>query len=133
MKIGDLAKAIGCDVQTVRHYEKQGLLPQPARSASGYRLYQAEDAERLRFIRRCRELGMSLPEIGVLLHYRDEPDAACGEVNAIVDHHLAGIDVKIAVLLGLREALAALRTQCAESRVAKDCGILNALERVAEG
>lgn len=133
MKIGDLAKAIGCDVQTVRHYEKEGLLPQPVRSESGYRLYQAADAERLRFIRRCRELGMSLPEVRVLLRYRDQPDAACGEVNSILDHHLAGIDEKIAVLLGLREALAALRTQCAASRIAKDCGILNALERVAGG
>ncbi len=133
MKIGDLAKDIGCDVQTIRHYEKEGLLLPPARSANGYRRYQAADAERLRFIRRCRELGMSLPEVRVLLRYRDQPDAVCGEVNAILDHHLAGIDEKIAVLFDLREALAALRTQCAESRVAKDCGILNALGHVAGG
>lgn len=132
MKIGDLAKAIGCDVQTVRHYEKEGLLPQPARSGSGYRLYRAEDAERLRFIRRCRELGMSLPEIRTLLGYRDDPDAACGEVNAIVDRHLAGIDERIAALIDLRSVLAGLRTQCAEARIARDCGILNALKRVAQ-
>lgn len=128
MRIGELAKMAACDVQTVRYYEKEGLLPAPPRGAGGYRQYRTEDGERLRFVRRCRELGMSLREVRVLLDFRDQPEQACGEVNSIIDRHVAQIECQMKALSDLRASLANLRQQCGDSRQAKDCGILLMLD-----
>ena len=82
IRIGELAQRTGCEVVTVRFYEKEGLLPAPARSSGNYRLYSEAHIERLQFIRHCRSLDMSLGEIRALLGLRDKPLRDCGEVTA---------------------------------------------------
>ena len=92
LTIGHLAKQAGVNLETVRYYERRGLLPRPPRSASGYRLFPAEAARRLRFIRRAQELGFSLREISELLTLRVDPDTTCGEVKQRADDKIADIE-----------------------------------------
>lgn len=129
MKIGELARRTGCQVETIRYYEREGLLPEPARSAGNYRLYGEAHAERLGFIRHCRALDMTLGEIRALLDYHDHPERPCTEVNALVDEHLAHVAARIAQLLELERALVALRARCNGEDAASHCGILEALAR----
>ena len=88
MKIGELAKLTDCQVETIRYYEKEGLLPPPARSDGNYRLYTQAHTERLVFIRNCRSLDMTLEEIRSLLGLRDSPQDQCESVNALIDEHI---------------------------------------------
>src|SRR3546814_16484795 len=88
MKIGELAKRTESTVETIRYYEKEGLLPEPSRSDGNYRLYGEEHIERLRFIRHCRTLVMALDEVRTLLRYRDTPTEECGDVHALLDEHI---------------------------------------------
>ena len=84
VKIGELAKMTGCQVVTIRYYEKEGLLKRPERTERNYRLYGEEDMARLRFIRHCRQHGMSLDEIRTLLVYSDHPTGSCEWINALI-------------------------------------------------
>ncbi|TFW07155.1 Cd(II)/Pb(II)-responsive transcriptional regulator [Oxalobacteraceae bacterium OM1] len=127
MKIGDLAKRTGCQVETVRYYEKEGLLPPPGRSEGNYRLYDGAHVERLQFIRHCRSLDMTLDEIRSLLHFRDAPDENCGAVNLILDRHIGHVVQRIAELEALKEQLVTLRSQCRTTDAARDCRILQEL------
>lgn len=127
MKIGDLAHATGTPVETIRYYEREGLLPAPARSAANYRLYDARHQERLQFIRHCRSLDMSLDEVRVLLRVRDEPGADCGDVNALLDAHIGHVSQRIRELRALEKHLKALRQTCGAERPAEQCGILQGL------
>ncbi|PLC52183.1 Cd(II)/Pb(II)-responsive transcriptional regulator [Pollutimonas nitritireducens] len=127
MKIGDLAKAATCSTETIRFYEREGLLPAPDRSDSNYRTYRAEHVERLRFIRNCRKLDMAHDEIRSLLSYIDQPHDNCGPVNHLLDEHIVHVDVRIAELQRLRGQLLRLREQCASAQPVEDCGILNGL------
>lgn len=88
MRIGELAQASLCSVETVRYYEREGLLPPPARSSGNYRLYGPGHVERLRFIRHCRSLDMSHDEMRALLAFRDSPHKGCDELNALLDEHI---------------------------------------------
>ncbi len=130
LKIGDLARQTGCPVETIRYYERDGLLPMPARSEGNYRLYDDKHVERLSFIRRCRSLDMALDEIRVLLRFRDAPDENCETVNELLDAHIGHVVARIDELKRLEKQLGALRRQCCESRPARDCGILNELSQV---
>lgn len=127
LKIGELARQTGCPVETIRYYEREGLLPAPGRSAGNYRLYGDRHVERLSFIRRCRSLDMTLDEVRVLLHFHDAPDENCETVNALLDTHIGHVAARIEELRQLEEQLRDLRRQCGESRQARDCGILNKL------
>lgn len=127
IKIGELAKRTGCEVVTIRYYEKEGLLPEPARSDGNFRLYGAAHVERLRFIRHCRSLDMSLSEIRTLLGLRDSPTRDCGEVNALLDAHIQQVEVRMEVLLQLKRHLLALRETCSGARPVEACGILQGL------
>jgi Cd(II)/Pb(II)-responsive transcriptional regulator len=131
VKIGELAKQGGCDVETVRYYEKAGLLPEPARSDAGYRLYQFEHLERLQFIRHCRSLQMRLADIRVLLNFKEQPTIECQGVNDLVDHHIELIRVQMQTLQSLEQQLMKLRYQCEEPHLVKECGILQNLNDVA--
>ncbi len=91
MRIGQLARLIGIDTQTIRFYEQQGLLPPPDRQANGYRVYTEKHGERLAFIRRCRILNLSLPEIHALQSYQDDPRQPCTAVNALLDDHISNL------------------------------------------
>lgn len=132
MAIGALARATGAKVETIRWYEKVGLLPPPARSAGNYRSYGAPHLARLSFIRRARELGFSLDQVRALLGLAGQPDLPCGAVDAIAREHLAEIDRKIADLQALRGELGSLIDQCGCGTVS-DCRIVEALAPVREG
>ena len=127
MKIGELAAAAGCDVQTVRYYERSGLLPPPARTSSNYRAYGPGHVERLRFIRQCRALDMGLAEIRQLLSFLDAPDENCRQVNEVLDEHIGHVQTRIEELVSLEGQLKALRRQCRQIQSVKECGILGAL------
>ena len=127
LKIGDLARRTGCQVVTIRYYEREGLLPAPARSAGNFRLYDQMHVERLSFIRHCRSLDMNLDEIRTLLKFRDLPAADCGEVNALLDEHIRHVSERIEELTLLRRQLETLRSRCAAADRAEHCGILKGL------
>ncbi|SDU15489.1 Cd(II)/Pb(II)-responsive transcriptional regulator [Halopseudomonas salegens] len=127
MKIGELARLTDCQVETIRYYENEGLLPAPARSESNYRLYSREHLERLTFIRNCRTLDMTLNEIRRLLALMDNPEENCEGVNSLVDEHIRHVQVRMASLLVLEQQLLDLRHRCASGRGVDECGILQRL------
>lgn len=123
MKIGELAAQAGCDVQTVRFYEREGLLDEPEREASGYRRYAERHLERLLFIRHCRSLDIPLPEVRELLAFAALPEQSCAQVNALLDDHIARVQQRLAALRTLHEQLVALRGRC-DGDPARSCAIL---------
>jgi len=127
MKIGDLAQATLCPVETVRYYEREGLLPAPARSSGNYRIYGPHHVERLRFIRHCRTLDMTHDEIRTLLVFRDGPEQRCDEVNALLDEHIGHVARRIRELRALERELKELRGQCHSVRAVRDCAIMQSL------
>ena len=131
MKIGELAAASDTAVETVRYYERQGLLPEPARTESNYRTYGGEHLARLQFIRYCRGLDMSLDEVRVLLRFKDSPHENCGDVNAVLDEHIGHVSRRIKELRALEKELKELRARCGEAREAQECGILEGLARAS--
>ena len=133
MKIGELARQAGVDVQTVRYYEKEGLIAPPGRTASGYRSYAPEALERLNFIRHCRSLDMALADVKRLLALSRDTSVSCDEVNAMVHGHLERVRAKRAALQTLERQLTALDAQCASGHRVADCGILEELIHAAHG
>jgi Cd(II)/Pb(II)-responsive transcriptional regulator len=131
MKIGELAKATGTQAETIRYYEREGLIPLTARSEGNYRVYDKSHIQRLAFIRHCRCLDMTLDEIRVLLRYKDAPEQNCHEVDQVVDDHIEHVTSRIRELKALEKDLRALRAQCATGQSAQDCGVLGGLERAA--
>ena len=127
MKIGELAQVAQCTVETVRYYEKEGLLPEPARTAGNFRVYGQEHLELLRFIRNCRALDMSHEEIHKLLKLVNQPAEGCSAVNVVFDQHIAHVTERIRELMQLKEQLSALRQQCQTERAVDACGILQGL------
>lgn len=127
MKIGELAKVTGALVETIRFYEREGLLPQAERTEGNYRIYGQDHAERLAFIRNCRNLDMTLNEIRALLRFKQAPTENCGEVNALLDEHIGHVADRIRELKALAKNLKALRLQCQQANASKDCGILQGL------
>ena len=131
MKIGELSTASDTAVETVRYYERQGLLPEPARTESNYRTYGGDHLARLQFIRYCRGLDMSLDEVRVLLRFKDSPYENCGDVNAVLDAHIGHVSQRIKELRALEKELKELRARCGEAREAQECGILEGLARAS--
>jgi Cd(II)/Pb(II)-responsive transcriptional regulator len=129
IKIGTLASQAGCQVETIRYYEREGLLSEPVRTSGNYRLYGEESIERLRFIRQCRSLDMALDEIRVLLRFRDAPEQNCGDVNDLLDEHIEHVGRRIAELKSMEKYLRELRRQCVKTSASKDCAILNELAK----
>ena len=127
MKIGDLAQVAQCTVETVRYYEKEGLLPEPARTAGNFRVYGPAHLERLRFIRNCRALDMSHDEIHTLLNLADHPTDGCGGVNTVFDQHIAHVEERLHELAQLKQQLTRLRQRCSGEQATDDCGILQGL------
>jgi len=127
IKIGELARRTGCEVVTIRYYEKERLLPEPARSEGNYRLYGETHVERLQFIRHCRSLDMSLSEIRALLELRENPTQDCGQVNAMLDAHIRQTEEQIAALQQLKQHLVVLREKCGGARDMQACGIMQGL------
>jgi MerR family mercuric resistance operon transcriptional regulator len=128
MTIGQMARSAGASVETIRFYEREGLLEHPARSASGYRNYPPEAVARLRMIRQAKELGFSLNEIKELLALRVAPGKSCSDVRARAERKIADIDQRIAALKRMKAALARLAAACAGRGPTSECPILEALE-----
>ena len=127
LPIGALAKRADVPVETIRYYEREGLLRKPERSRAGYRLYSAGDAERLRFIRRARDLGFSLEEVRQLLGLADRT-ASCDDVRTLACAHLSDVRAKLADLRRMERTLTDLVKACARGP-APDCLLLQALAR----
>lgn len=125
-RIGDLARATDTRVETIRWYEKQGLLPPPPRTAGNYRLYGEPALARLSFIRRARDLGFPLDDVRALLDLAGSRDKDCASVDVLAAGHLADIDRKIADLMALRQELSGLLQSCKGGTVA-ECRIIEAL------
>lgn len=126
LSIGDLAKATATKVVTIRYYEQIGLLPVPARTAGRFRAYRPQDLGRLRFIRRCRDLGFTLEQVRELLGLAAQQDRECGEVDRMAREHLQGVEHKIADLQRLAEELRRISAQCSGGTIA-ECRIIEAL------
>lgn len=127
MKIGEISKATGIPVETIRYYEKIGLVPEPERQASGYRHYRQSHLDRLLFIRRCRNLDMAQDEIRELIRLADQPDADCSEVDALLARHLSHVRERLRELASLEDTLEQLQKACSEGRTVSECGILGGL------
>jgi Cd(II)/Pb(II)-responsive transcriptional regulator len=132
VQIKELSRATGVDVETIRFYEKQGLLPPPARRDNGYRDYAEPHLERLSFIRHCRALDMPLADVARLLSFLDEPEVHCADVNGLVDQQLARVRARLKSMRALEKQLMLLRSQCRET-ISGQCGILEELVSAAHG
>lgn len=127
ISIGQLAKAASVGVETVRFYERKGLLDVPARKDSGYRQYDTDAVERLKFIRRAQQVGFTLREIQDLISLRDDPDARRADVRDRATGKIADIDAKVRDLLAMRESLVNLLEACEGDGPASGCSIIMAL------
>jgi MerR family copper efflux transcriptional regulator len=127
MKIGQLAKQAATPIDTVRYYERHGLLPEPQRRASGYRDYTHDDVRRLRFVRRAKALGFSLTEIRELLDLSSQPERDMADMKAAAAVKLADVEAKLAELTRIRDGLQTLVAACPGHGNVGECPILNAL------
>lgn len=132
MTIGALGEATGVGAETIRYYERIGLLPKPARTAAGYRMFEQEHVRRLNFIRRGRELGLSLDAVRELLSLASDRLRSCARVDRLVQEHIHDLDHKIAGLQQLRGALQRLADSCRGGGRIADCRILEALQEAEQ-
>ncbi len=126
MRIGDLARQTGCPIETIRYYERVGILPEPQRAHNNYRQYGESHRRRLRFVRRCRELGFSLEEIRTLLDMIDGNTQTCAEVAALGQRHINDVRAKIADLKQIESRLSDLVAHCHGANT-PDCSLLEEL------
>lgn len=127
LTIGKVARGAGLAIDTVRYYEREGLIEKPARSAAGYRRYRPEVVARLRFIRQAKDLGFSLKEIKELLSLRVRAGCSCGDVKARTELKIADIDRRMVQLKRMRQALAKLAATCTGRGPVSECPILEAM------
>ncbi|KQT20749.1 MULTISPECIES: helix-turn-helix domain-containing protein [unclassified Bradyrhizobium] len=128
MQRAELAQRTGCNLETVRYYEKVGLLPAPPRTPAGYRSYDATHERRVRFILRARELGFALDEIRELLHLADERDQPCADVRAVAAAHLNDVRAKLADLRRMERVLKDVIAQCGNG-TQPECPLMETLFR----
>lgn len=128
-RIGELARLTDTKVVTIRYYENIGLMPSPQRSAANYRIYSETQLNRLRFIRRCRDLGFSLEQVAELAALSSDHARSCTEVDELTRMHLAGIEEKIADLTALAAELRRIGDQCKGGTTISNCRIIEALGR----
>lgn len=122
----ELARRTGCNLETIRYYEKTGMMPDPPRTASGYRIYDDSHVSRLRFILRARELGFSIEQTRGLLDLVDGGTQTCAEVKERTERHLADVRAKIADLKRIEKVLAGTAAHCSGEDV-PECPVLEAL------
>ncbi len=127
LKTGELAKRAGVNVETLRFYEREGLIPEPPRRVSGYREYPAESVRLIRFIKRAQELGFSLREVRELLALRVEPGTTCADVRHKAQEKVSDVREKIADLQAIERALNSLTASCSGEGPLTDCPILECL------
>jgi DNA-binding transcriptional MerR regulator len=127
MRIGELASAAGVGVETIRYYERRGLLAPPSRTAARYRVFGDEDLIRVRFIRRAKRLGFGLGEIAELLELRDDQSTTCAEVGRRAAAKLVNLDCRMRELDTFRRALASLAASCGKAAEPGSCALLHHL------
>lgn len=126
--IGVLSKRTGCNIETIRYYERVRLLPTPSRSAGGYRLYGTEHLKRLAFVRRARALGFSIDEVRALLALADHRKRPCAEARSLAATHLEDVRAKIASLKEMERVLRETVARCASDK-GSHCPLIEALYR----
>lgn len=129
IKSGELAKRAKVNTETLRYYEREGLLPEPNRSESGYRLYSVEDVQRVLFIKRSQELGFSLKEIKELLALKLDANQSASDVKKLTEQKIADIDSRIESLQAMKHVLTELSVACSGKGSVTQCPILNSIER----
>lgn len=133
MRIGELAQRSDCEVETVRFYEREGLIDVPAREVNGYRTYSELHLVQLKFIRHCRSLGMGLPDVRTLRSFQTNPELACDQINLLIDGQIERIHLQVESLRQLERQLHTLRDTCHANQKASECGIMRNLAQAAEG
>ena len=128
MKIGTVARAVGVNAQTLRFYERQGLIDSPPRTSSGYRQYPDDYVHRLRFIIKAKKLGFSLKEIEVLLSLKVDPKSNCGDVKEKAMNKISDIESKLVTLKRMKRVLIKLAERCDSNNTTEDCPILESLK-----
>lgn len=128
LTIGQLSKKADVNVETVRYYERRGLIPKPPRRNSGYRQYSQDIVTRIQFIKRAKELGFSLKEIAELLALRVDPDTTCGDVKRRAETKIADIEQKIQALQRMKKALTKLVALCSGQGTTSECPIMEVLD-----
>jgi MerR family mercuric resistance operon transcriptional regulator len=129
LTIGKLAKKANVNIETIRYYERKGLIPKPNRRESGYREYSEDTVRRIQFIKHAKELGFSLKEIHELLSLRLDPKTPCSEVKNRAEIKIADIEEKVKTLQRMKKALVKLTRACSGKGPVMECPILEALER----
>jgi MerR family mercuric resistance operon transcriptional regulator len=127
--IGQLAIKADVNIETIRYYERRGLIPKPRRRESGYREYSDETTKRILFIKRAKDLGFSLKEVDELLSLKIAPGTTCSDVKSKAEEKMADIEEKINTLQRMKKALSKLSTACSGKGPASECPILEALEK----
>jgi len=133
VKIGELAKISGVPAETIRYYEKIGLLSDPDRNTNGYRTYRTSHLDRLLFIKRCRSLDMAQGEIRELIRLSETPEADCQEVDDLLARHLNHVRDRLKELATLETTLQQLQKACSDAGTVQECGILDGLNTEIEG
>ncbi len=132
MKIGQLSQETQCPVETIRYYEREGLLPEPNRTSANYRDYDHTHLERLHLIMNCRAFDMSLQEIRTLISYHDNPSGDCSSINTLLREHLVHIRERILELESLEKKLAIIEESCRGTHTPKECTITRALAEMRQ-
>src|SRR5687768_7323037 len=128
LTIGEVAEQAKVHIETLRYYERQGLVARPPRSLSNYRLYPQDAVRRVQFIKRAQELGFSLKGIKELLSLRAAPEAECGEIRAHAEAKIKDIEEKVSALMAMKSALSKLVTECSREGPLTECPILESLD-----
>lgn len=129
MKIGELSKTSGCSVQTIRYYEKEGLLSDPERSEGNFRLYSYKAIKELEFVKHCRSLDIPLSDIKRLIELKNKPEESCSSVNTLIDQQLQLVNQRMKELKALKKELQQMASTCGVGGTIEVCGIIKSLDR----
>jgi len=128
MKIGQLSKVSGCSIQTIRYYEKEGLLNLPSRSEGNFRLYDDRALKELEFVKHCRSLDIPLSDIKTLLELKNKPEESCSSINNLIANQLELVNQRIKELKALKSELQIMKKACSSDNTVEKCGIMRTLE-----
>lgn len=128
MKIGQLAKVSGCSIQTIRFYEKEGLLNPPSRSEGNFRLYDEKSLKELEFVKHCRSLDIPLSDVKTLVELKNKPEESCSSVNNLISNQLALVNKRIKEMKALKSELQIMEKACSKGNTVEQCGIMKSLD-----
>jgi DNA-binding transcriptional MerR regulator len=132
MRTGEVAEQAGVNVQTLRYYERRGLLPEPSRRESGYRVYGPDAVRTVRFIKRAQQLGFDLSDAESLLVLAAGGPESCDAARELADEKIAELDRRIGDLIAMRESLGRLAATCAKPRAERECPLLQSIQEAAD-